>query len=437
MKGKWIEKSAGGTHFVRIPMVTFVASLIAVILLTIMLWSAERGRDTQLQVKQPGDFVTLLPSIVGLTQSSLEQGNQIQLLENGDQFFPALLNDIAQARQSVHVESYIWEKGEICDQVAKALAAKAHDGVEVRLLVDASGGHKMERRLETLMKNAGVQVRKFHPVRFSNLGRLNNRDHRKISIIDGRIGFIGGFGFASQWTGHAQDRKHCRDTGLRVSGPIVNRLQAAFCENWIEETGEITAGEKYFPHTRAVGPTPALIAYTSPTGSVSSVQVLYYMAIKAARREIIIQNPYFLPDQDAVAALAEAVRRGVDVRVMVPATSSTDSPIVQHASHHRFTVLLRNGIKIWEYKQTLLHQKVIIVDGIWSCVGSTNFDDRSFQLNDEISMGVLDAGIAGQLRAAFANDLKLCQQRTYDEWTHRSLWHKVIDQLAYLGSSQL
>jgi len=243
MKGKWIEKNASGTHFVRVPMVTFVASLIAVILLTIMLWSVERGRDTQLQVKQPGDFAALLPSIVGLTQSSLEQGNQIQLLENGDQFFPALLNDIAQAHESIHIESYIWWKGDICDQVAKALAAKAHDGVEVRLLVDASGGHKMDRRLGTLMKNAGVQVRKFHPVRFSNLGRLNNRDHRKISIIDGRIGFIGGYGIASQWTGHAQDRKHFRDTGLRVSGPIVNRLQAAFCENWIEETGEITAGE--------------------------------------------------------------------------------------------------------------------------------------------------------------------------------------------------
>ncbi len=152
---------------------------------------------------------------------------------------------------------------------------------------------------------------------------------------------------------------------------------------------------------------------------------------------ILIQNPYLLPDNDAVEALADAVRRGVDVKVMVPATSSTDSPIVQHASHHRFALLLRNGIKIWEYKRTLLHQKIIIVDGIWSCVGSTNFDDRSFQLNDEISMGVVDQGIAEQLRAAFANDLKLCQQRTYDEWMHRSLWHKFIDQLAYLGSSQL
>src|SRR5438105_2400759 len=437
MKRKWIEKSAQGTHFVRIPMVTFVASLIAVIGLTIMLWSVERGRDTQLQVRQPGDFAALLPSIIGLTQASLESGNRVQLLENGDEFFPALLAEIAKARESIHIESYIWWKGDICDQMAKALAAKAHDGVEVRLLVDASGGHKLERRLIKLMKDSGVQVRMFHPIRISNLGRLDNRDHRKIVVIDGRIGYIGGFGYASQWTGHAQDHDHWRDTGLRVSGPVVNRLQGAFCENWIEETGEIPAGEKYFPHLGAAGGTAAHVAYTSPNGSISSVQVLYYLAIKAARREIIIQNPYLLPDKEAIDALGDAVRRGVDVKVMVPATTVTDSPIVQHASHHRFAVLLRNGIKIWEYKQTLLHQKVIIVDGMWSCVGSTNFDDRSFQLNDEISMGVLDRGIAAQLRAAFANDLKLCQQRTYDEWVHRSLWHKFIDQLAYLGSSQL
>lgn len=437
MKGKWIEKSKSGTHYVRVPMITFIASLIAVVGLTIMLWSAERGRDTQLQVRQTGEFSALIPSMVGLTQSSFDQGNQIQLLENGDQFFPHLLADIAQARESVHLESYIWWKGDICDQMANALASKAKQGVEVRLLVDASGGHKMEKRLETLMHNAGVQVRRFHPIRFSNLGRLNNRDHRKLAIIDGRIGYIGGFGIAEQWTGHAQDRDHWRDTGLRVAGPVVNRMQGAFCENWIEETGEITAGEKYFPHLPAAGRTPAHVAYTSPTGSVSSVQVLYYLAIKAARREILIQNPYMLPDKDAVAAMGDAVRRGVKVMVMVPATSSTDSPIVQHASHHRFTSLLKNGIRIWEYKPTLLHKKIIVVDGMWACVGSTNFDDRSFQLNDEISIGVLDPGIAGQLRTAFANDLKFAEERTYQEWTHRSLWHKLIDQLAYLGSSQL
>jgi cardiolipin synthase len=431
------KHKASGTHFVEIPMVAAVSLVLIVIGLTILLWSAERGRQPRLAIKQSADFAALLPSIIGLTQASLDPGNQVVLLQNGDQFFPALLNDIRNARGSIHVESYIWWKGEICDEVANALAAKARQGIEVRLLIDASGGHKMERRLIELLHQAGVQLRQFHPIRFSNLGRLNNRDHRKIAIIDGRIGYIGGFGFAKQWTGHAEDREHWRDTGLRVEGPVVNRLQGAFCENWIEETGEIAAGERYFPHLPNAGPMAAHLAYTSPTGSVASVQVLYYLAISAARREIIMQNPYVLPDKEAIAAIADAVRRGVDVKIMVPATSATDSPVVQHASHHKFTSLLRAGVKIWEYQPTLLHQKVIIVDGVWSCVGSTNFDDRSFQLNDEISMGVLDASIAQKLRAAFADDLRSAKQRTYSEWTHRSLWHKFVDQIAYLGSSQL
>src|ERR1041385_5227644 len=193
VKLKWIEKR-GRTHYLRVPIVMFTAMVLIVVGLTIMLWSAERGRATHLAVKNPGEFSALLPSIVGLTQSSLERGNTVQLLENGDGFFPLLLRDIAAARESIHIESYIWWKGAICDQVAKALADKARQGVEVRLLVDASGGHKMDDNLRDMMLAAGCQVRPFHPIRFSNLGRLNNRDHRKEAIIDGRIGYIGGYG---------------------------------------------------------------------------------------------------------------------------------------------------------------------------------------------------------------------------------------------------
>ncbi len=436
MKRKWIEKTKQGSHVIRVPLIVFIALLIAVIGLTIMLWSAERGTSPSLNVKNAGDFSALLPSMVGLTQSSLESGNHVQLLENGDQFFPLLLRDIAAAKESVHVESYIWWKGAICGQIANALASKARQGVEVRLLVDASGGHKMDKDLAKLMLDSGVRFVRFHPFSLSNLGRMNNRDHRKEAIIDGRIGYIGGYGFAEQWTGHGQDKDHWRDAGLRVEGPIVGRLQAAFAENWIEETGEIMAGEKYFPHLAAVGSTKAHLAYESPTGGVSSVQVLYYLAIKAARREIIIQNPYMLPDDESMDALAEAVKRGVDVRIMVPATTSTDSPVVQHASHHLFGRLLQNGVKIFEYKKTLLHQKVIIVDGIWSCIGSTNFDRRALQLNDEVSMGVLDPALAAQLKAVFEIDMQFAEQRHFDEWQHRGIWHKAEDGLAYLASSQ-
>ncbi|MEA2236403.1 MAG: cardiolipin synthase [Thermoanaerobaculia bacterium] len=436
-KTKWIELDKRGSHIVRVPLIVFAALVIAVAGLTVMLWSAERGTDPKLNVKNVGDFSALLPSIVGLTQSTLESGNQIQLLENGDQFFPLLLRDIAAAKQSVHVESYIWWKGAICAQIANALASKARQGVEVRLLVDASGGHKMDKDLEKLMIDSGVRFIRFHPFSLSNLGRMNNRDHRKEAIIDGRIGYIGGYGFAEEWTGHGQDKDHWRDAGLRVEGPVVSRLQSAFAENWIEETGEIMAGEKYFPHLDAVGSTKAHLAYTSPTGGVSSVQVLYYLAIKAARHEIIIQNPYMLPDAESMEALAEAVKRGVDVRVMVPATTSTDSPVVQHASHHLFGELLKAGVKIFEYKKTLLHQKVMIVDGVWSCVGSTNFDRRALELNDEVSMGVLDASLAAQLKAVFEADMQFAEERHFEEWKHRGLWHKAEDGLAYVASSQL
>ena len=437
MQRKWIEKNKQGSHIVRVPFILFVGLFILVIGLTVLLWSAERGTTPRLNVKNAGEFSALLPSIIGLTQSSLEIGNHVQLLENGDQFFPLLLRDIAAAKESVHVESYIWWKGAICGQIANALASKARQGVEVRLLIDASGGHKMDKELAKLMLDSGVRFIRFHPPTLSNLGRLNNRDHRKEAIIDGRIGYIGGYGFAEQWTGHAQDKDHWRDAGLRVEGPIVSRLQAAFAENWIEETGEIMAGEKYFPHLAAAGSTTAHLAYTKPTGGVSSVQILYYLAIKAARHEIIVQNPYLLPDDESVDALAEAVKRGVDVRIMVPATASTDSPVVQHASHHIFGLLLKNGIKIFEYKKTLLHQKVIVVDGVWSCIGSTNFDRRALRLNDEVSMGVLDSALAAQLKAVFNSDMKYAEERHLEEWEHRGLWHKTLDGLAYLASSQL
>jgi cardiolipin synthase len=403
------------THYVRVPTISFAALIIAVAGLTILLWSAERGTDAHLNVKNAGDFNALLPSIIGLTEASLEHGNRVQVLQNGDQFFPLLLADIAAARESIHIESYIWWKGAICDQVAAALAAKARQGVEVRLLLDASGGRRLDLKLAKEMNDAGVKLVKFHTPKIGNWGRLNNRDHRKEMIIDGRIGYIGGYGFAEEWTGHAQDRDHWRDTGLRVQGPVVNRLQGAFCENWIEESGEIPAGEKYFPHLPAAGTTPAHVAYTSPTGGVSSVQVLYYLAIKSARREIIIQNPYLLPDDDAIEALAEAVRRGVEVKVMVPEAAATDSPVVQHASHHRFGLLMQKGVKIWEYKKTLLHQKIMVVDGVWACVGTTNFDRRALQLNDEVSMGVVDRAVAAQLRAAFDADLRDAERRTYEQ----------------------
>ncbi|HEX7192619.1 MAG TPA: cardiolipin synthase [Thermoanaerobaculia bacterium] len=432
-----VKKHHMKTHHMRIPVVVFVGMMVVIIAMTAILWSIWREPKTHLSVREPGELNALLPSIVGITQASLDAGNNAEVLENGDDYFPKLNADIDRARESVHLETYIWWKGNVCDELARSLANAAHRGVEVRVLVDASGGHKMTKQNLELMGREGVKFATFHPLGLSSLGRLNNRDHRKIAIIDGRIGYIGGYGIADEWSGHAQDKKHWRDTGLRIAGPIANRLQGAFSENWIEQTGEIVAGEKYFPHIAPAGTTQAHLAYTSPTGSISSVQVLYYLAIEAARHEIIIQNPYLLPDENSMIAIRDAVKRGVVVRIMVPATTTTDSPIVQHASHHQFGTLLQSGAHVYEYSKTLLHQKVIIVDGVWSCIGSTNFDSRSFNLNDEITMATLDPRIAAQLRGAFNDDLRYSQERHLDEWSHRPLWHKTIDGLAYLAHGEL
>ena len=426
-----------GTTYVRMPLVVFIGGLLAITLLTIILWSVKRREEAVLSVKSPPDIGALMPSLSGLTQSSLENGNSVQVLQNGYGFFTPLMRDIAAARESIHVETYIWAESGIGSILAKQLAGKAREGVEVRILVDASGGRDLKGETQEMLERAGAKVAHFHPIRISNLGRLNNRDHRKLVIIDGRIAYSGGHGISDNWTGNGQDKLHWRDTGLRIDGPLVNRLQACFSENWIEETGEIPAGKKFFPKLAHAGTTPAHVAYTSPSGRVSSVQLLYYLAIKAAKREIIIQNPYLLPDRQAIETLAEAVRRGVDVKIMVPADDVTDSSIVQHASHHHFGTLLERGVKIWEFERTLLHQKVIIIDGVWSSVGSTNFDDRSFQLNDEVNVGILDPQIAAQLKSAFQADLRYARQRHYKEWRNRSLWHKFIDGLAYLGRSQL
>lgn len=427
----------GKRKFIQVSRLSYTITVIFIALLLVMIWSARRRREVHLVVHAQPGVQALLPSIVNLTQGSLEEGNRVELVQNGDQFFPRLMQDIANAKQTVNVESYIWWEGPVCDQLAALLAQKARQGVQVRLLVDSSGGHKMSGEVEETLKDSGVKLAKFHPPRISNIARMNNRDHRKIQVIDGRIGYVGGFGIAKEWTGHGQDKDHWRDTGIRVEGPLVGKLQAAFSENWIEETGEIPAGPTIFPPLQPAGPTSAHVAYTSPTGSATSVQILHYLALSAAQRKITIQNPYLLPDHDTVDVLSKAVKRGVDVRIMVPSADATDSPIVQHASHHRYGVLLKNGVKIYEYQRTLLHQKVVTVDDVWSAVGSTNFDARSFQLNDEVSVGVVDPNIAAGLEQAFADDMKDAKQETLKEWEGRSLWHKMLDGLAYVAHEQL
>ena len=405
--------------------------------LLLLLWTTNRRRiKPTFELSGDGSIDVMVPSLIGLTEGAIDPGNRVEILQNG-RYFDRLLDDIAAARVSIHIESYIWWKGDICVRLADALAARARDGVEVRLLLDYSGSSRMDKELMRTMKEAGCKVHQFHPLRVSNIGVMNNRTHRKIAVFDGRVAYVGGHGIAEEWTGNAEDREHWRDTFVRMEGPVANTVQGCFCENWIEETGEVPAGERYYPKLEKCGDSDAHVAYTSPHGSISSVQMLYYLAISSAHDELLIQNPYFLPHDDAIDALVAAVKRGVDVKVMLPAASVIDSPLVQHASHHHFGDLLERGVRIFEYQKTLLHQKVIIVDGVWSCVGSTNFDDRSFQRNDEITVGFTDRAIAQQLREAFFDDMKHAREVHFEEWKSRPWHHKLIDAAAFTFRMEL
>jgi len=405
--------------------------------LAFLLWTTNRRRTkTRFDLSGGGDVESMLPTLVGITESSIDHGNAIEVIQNGA-FFDRLLDDVARARKSVHIESYIWWQGGICERVADALCEAAGRGVEVRLMLDYSGSTRMKIELRHRMRKAGCDVRRFRPLRVSNIGRMNLRTHRKIAVIDGRIGYVGGHGIAEEWTGNGQDKHHWRDTAVRMEGSVVTTLQGVFCENWIEETGEVPVGQDYFPRLDARGKIDAHVAYASPRGSLSSVQLLYYLAINAARKELLIQNPYFLPHEDAIDSLKDAVKRGVDVRVMLPSASIIDSALVQHASHHHYGDLLKSGVRILEHQKTLTHQKIMIVDGQWSSVGSTNFDDRSFELNDEITVGIVDRTIAAELREAFMRDAHDCREMDFREWAHRPWRHRLLDAGCFLGRREL
>jgi cardiolipin synthase len=422
----------------RIELSYLAAAIYVFILLflLVLLWSTQRERDSHVRVPDIADFEQALPSIANLTGSPILAGNAVQVLQNGDEFFPALLADVARARQSIHLETYVWWEGDICKRLADALAAKARQGVEVRLTLDAAGSTKGDKDLFKEIVGAGGRISYYHPVRLQDLGLVNNRTHRKVAIFDGQVAYVFGHGIAKEWTGHGQDKDHWRDTGVRLEGPIVNTVQAVFAENWVEMTAEVLEGEKYFPRLGAVGPVRAHMTASSPHGGVSQLEMLYKLAIASAQKELIIQNPYFIPDAELVDLLARAVQRGVDVRLMIPGPI-TDSSVVRHAGHRQFEALLRHGIKIYEYQRTLSHQKVMIVDGLWAHVGSTNFDDRSLDINDEASVGLIDPQVAAQLKAAFARDLKDCKQIDLEEWNRRSLWHKLEDRVSYMINEQL
>ncbi len=421
----------------KVPVPVWVLAILAlaIVALVVILWSVKRRRRPRLKL-EPTGLDDLVPSIAGLTQGTCARGNRVELVQNGA-MWDRVFADIAAAKETVNYETFLCKQGELTQRMGDALVKKAREGVQVRVMLDGSGGKKFGRKGIHAMREAGVKVHKYHPIRFSNLGLLNNRDHRKIFVIDGRIGYVGGHCLTDNWLGEAQDKQHFRDISARVEGPVVAQLQSAFAENWIEETGEVPGGTNFFPRLEEVGETDAHAVWISPAGSSSTVKLLHYILIRSAKERLVVQNPYFLPDPDARKALIEAVKRGVDVRIMIPSAEASDAPFAQHASHHHFGTLLKGGVTLFEYNRTLLHQKIVIVDGKCASIGSTNFDDRSFEINDEVSLVVYDENIARELEETFEKDLKDATPVDLEQWKHRGVTHKLRDFFSFLFNEQL
>ena len=363
-------------------------------------------------------------------------GNHVDDLQNGDEIFPAMLAAIRAAQHTITLETYIYWSGEVGRQFAEALSERARSGVAVKVMVDWAGSIKMEDALIQTMRDAGVELHQYRPLHWYNITRLNNRTHRKLLVVDGRIGFTGGVGIADLWSGHAQDPKHWRDLHFRIEGPVVAQMQAAFNDNWIKTTGVVLNGEAYFPPLQRVGDTDAHVFVASPAGGSESMHLMYLMSIAAAERSIDLQAAYFVPDPLIMKALLAARQRGVRVRVVVPG-KFIDSDTVRLASRAQWGELLEAGVEIHEYQPTMMHNKLLIVDGLMVSVGSTNFDVRSFRLNDEASLNVYDAGFAARMTEVFEDDLKHTVRYTHEIWARRPLKEKLVEKFIRPLRSQL
>ena len=367
---------------------------------------------------------------------SVLPGNHVTALNNGEEIFPAMLEAIRGARVSVTFETYIYWSGEIGDQFTEALSERARAGVPVHVTIDWVGSIKMDQALLDRMEDAGVQVERYRPLKWYNLGRMNNRTHRKLLVVDGRIGFTGGVGIADLWQGDAQDPQHWRDMHFRIEGPAVAQMQAAFNDNWIKTTGEVLNGPKYFPPLQPAGEMDAHLFIASPAGGSESMHLMYLMAIAAAEESIDLSASYFVPDPLIVSALLAARKRDVRIRILLPGPY-IDSEAVRFASKATWGPLLRAGVEIHEYQPTMIHTKLLVIDQELVSVGSTNFDIRSFRLNDEASLNIYDHEFAAQMTKVFERDLKPTRRYTYEIWRNRPLTEKLAERLLLPIKSQL
>jgi len=413
-----------------------VVATALVVLLLANLSSSEKKIEHEIHPLYGAGDEQFVRSMGVLLGPAILAGNRVTALRNGREIFPAMLHAIRNAERTITFETYIYWSGEIGREFAEALSARARADVKVHVLLDWVGTGKMDDELLERMKQAGVEVCKYHPLRWYNLGRINNRTHRKLLVVDGAIGFTGGVGIADEWLGDAEDAEHWRDGHYRVEGPAVAQMQAAFMDNWIKTTGVVLTGDGYFPALTKVGTQPAQMFTSSPSGGSESMHLMYLLALSAANDTIDLASAYFVPDELTKRALLEALRRGVEVRILLPG-EYTDSQVVVHASRADWGELLQAGATIHRYKPAMFHTKLLVVDRRLVSVGSTNFDPRSFRLNDEASLNVYDHGLAEHMTGVFEADLRASEQYTYEEWVKRPWREKLQERFASLFRSQM
>jgi cardiolipin synthase A/B len=378
-------------------------------------------------------------TIVGVTGMPFISGNRVAIYNNGDEFYPAMLDAIESAEWSITMEHYIFWDGQVGRRFAEALAEKSRQGVQVKLLLDAIGSATLGKEIFRILAAGGCQLAWFRPIHWYTLHRANQRDHRKSLIVDGRMAFNGGAGIADHWLGSAADASEWRDIQVAITGPAALAQQSGFAINWLETTGEILSGGRFFPEPRSEqgedGGVKVQTIFSSPSLGLGSVGTMYLTALQCAKRELLIANPYFIPDARVIDMLAVARRRGVAVKLML-AGEHMDLWWARQNTVRLYGRLLEAGVEIYEFRPTMLHQKTMLVDGVWATIGTANFDNRSFSMNEEINLCFHDRTIAEELRGIFAADLERCERIDLDRWRRRGLWSKFSEQFASLAADQ-
>jgi cardiolipin synthase len=396
-------------------------------------------RKVTLTSTPPVDSQEFLLGIAGVSGSPLRSGGTARLLNNGDEFFPALYHAIRNARRSVNFSCYIWKKGKVNDELVALLVERARAGVAVRVLLDGFGGARAPDESLDRIRAAGGRVETFREARLGKLTRYHKRNHRRAMVIDGTIGFTGGIAVGDQWLGDARNEDEWRDSMVEVTGPLAATVQSSFVDLWAGTTGEVLVGHEYFPPSEAApGPGERITLHTglgsSPSHENRPLRLFFIQSFLAARHRLWITTPYFVPDESMREAVASRARAGVDVRILMP-DSHTDADVIRLASHHYYEELLEAGVRIYEYKTTMMHAKHVVVDGEWSIVGSANMDIRGSEVNEENVLGILDAEFGRTLEEAFRRDLQQSEEIQLASWRRRA-WERPFRRVAELFAEQ-